>query len=131
MRILNAKTIHLKVTDKISSLLYQSLFVLLFCSFFLSLSGTAHSAITTYTDEATYKAALSSYTQLSESFEGSAWDSVRSAVLDPQVSPSIFNLGLPGRTASLLLVALPPVTVAVLCTMASGSFTPHRTAVTA
>jgi len=60
----------------------------------LSLPGAAHSAVTTYTDEATYLADLSAYTQAAESFEGVAWDSVRSAVLDPQVLPSITNLGL-------------------------------------
>jgi hypothetical protein len=131
----------------------------------LLLPTAVQSAVTTYTDEATYLADLSAYTRVSESFEGTAWDSVRSGVLDPQVLPSITNLGLtwqnrfspvggvttsdgggfwirrcfpvspisdlPGRTASLLLVALPPVTVAVLCTMASGSFTPPRTALMA
>ncbi len=63
-------------------------------SVLLSLSGVAQSAVTTYTDETTYLADLSAYTQSAESFEGTAWDSVRSAVLDPQVLPSITNLGL-------------------------------------
>ena len=60
----------------------------------LSITGTAQSAITTYTDEANYLANLAEYTQVSESYEGAAWDSVRSALLDPQVAPEITSLGL-------------------------------------
>jgi len=60
----------------------------------LSLPGAAQSVVTTYTDVDLYLADLSAYTQSAESFEGSAWDSVRSAVLDPNVAPSITNLGL-------------------------------------
>ena len=58
------------------------------------LSGTAQSVVLTYTDEAAYLADLSSYTMLSESFEGSEWDSVRSTAFDLKVLPSITNLGL-------------------------------------
>jgi len=79
----------LKTSSKNRTVLQSLLFMLL-----ISVSGAVQSVITTYTDEAAYLAALSSYVQLSESFEGTAWDGVRSAVLNPQVSPSIVNLGL-------------------------------------
>ena len=59
-----------------------------------SLSGAAQSVILTYTDEATYLADLSTYAWLSESFEGTEWDSVRSTLFSTQVAPSITNLGL-------------------------------------
>ena len=58
------------------------------------MSGTVQSVVTTYTDEATYLADLSLYVQVSESFENNDWNSVRSAVLNPQTLPSITNLGL-------------------------------------
>jgi len=67
------------------------------------LPAAVQSAVTTYTDEVTYLADLSAYTRLSESFEGSAWDVVRSAVLDPQVLPGIINLGLTWQTVIIRL----------------------------
>jgi hypothetical protein len=62
----------------------------------LSLLASSYSqaATVTYTVEASYLADLSAYSQAAESFEGSAWDSVRSQVTNPQALPSITNLGL-------------------------------------
>ena len=86
----------MNVTNSILKVLPKNRTVHLSVSFILlaSMSTVVQSAVTTYTDEAIYLADLSAYTQAAESFEGTAWDSVRSAVLDPQVLPSITNLGL-------------------------------------
>ena len=86
----------MNVTNSILKVLSKNRTVHLPLSFMLlaSMSTAVQSAVTTYTDEAVYLADLSAYTQAAESFEGTAWDSVRSAVLDPQVLPSITNLGL-------------------------------------
>ena len=79
----------LKAPSKSRIVLLSLLFMLL-----ITMSAAVQSVITSYTDEATYLADLSFYVQLSESFEGTAWNSVRSAVLNTQALPSITNLGL-------------------------------------
>jgi len=86
----------MNVTNSRLKVLSKNRTVHLSLSFMLlaSMSTMVQSAVTTYNDEAIYLADLSAYTQAAESFEGTAWDSVRSAVLDPQVLPSISNLGL-------------------------------------
>lgn len=68
--------------------------LLLSLALLLTMSGASRSAIMTYTNETAYLNDLAAYTRLSESFEGSAWDPVRSNVLDPNTLPSITNLGL-------------------------------------
>ncbi len=90
MRHYNAKNFCLFCSDKISALLDQRLFF----SLLLFFSTSAQAAITTYTDEAAYTAALSSYSQIAESFEGTAWDSVRTSVSGTNILPSVTNLGL-------------------------------------
>ena len=86
MSVINSK-LKLSLINRSASL--SLLFLLL-----MSMSGAVQSVITTYTDEATYLAALSSYVRVSESFEDNDWNLVRSAILNPQTLPSITNLGL-------------------------------------
>ena len=86
MCVVNSK-LKASLTNRTVSLSF--LFLLL-----ISMSESAQSVITTYTDEATYLADLSSYVQISESFEDNDWNLVRSAVLNTQALPSITNLGL-------------------------------------
>jgi hypothetical protein len=84
----------LKVASKSSPVLLTLLFVLL-----ISMSGAAQSEIRTYTNEATYLTDLAIFApqQVQESFEGSAWDSVRSTIFAENASQSITNLGLTWR----------------------------------
>ena len=89
----------LKVSSKNSLVLLSLLFVLL-----ISMSGAARSEIRTYTSEATYLKDLKDPTifasvpqKVQESFEGSAWDLVRSTIFTGNASQSITNLGLTWR----------------------------------
>ncbi len=94
MRLINSTRKGLSLSDKLYHLISQLMVALLFCSLFLSWSGTAQSAISTYTDETAYTAALSSYSQIAESFEGTAWASVRTSISGTNILPGITNLGL-------------------------------------